>query len=105
MNHTEFVNAYGARSIRIEIDPVSAARYLSARLLLPLVMMPVLGVGVALAMTGWIWSGLSIVGIGIIVPRLLKRSAPHFILTQALQEESFYQEVTSANILRVLPRP
>lgn len=105
MNHTEFVSAYGTRSIRVEIDPGAAARYLSARLLLPLVMMPVLGVGVALALIGWIWSGLSILAIGIIVPRMLKRSAPHFILTQALQEERFYQEVTSANILRVLPLP
>lgn len=105
MNHSEFVHAYGARSIRVEIDPAAAARYLSARLLLPLVMMPVLGLGVALALTGWIWSGLAILAIGFIVPRMLKRGAPHFILTQALQEEQFYQEVTGADILRVSPLP
>lgn len=105
MTHNEFVNAYSARSIKVEIDPAAAARYLSARLLLPLVMLPVLGCGVALALTGWIWSGLTVIAIGIIAPRMIKRSAPHFILTHALQDERIYREVTAANILRVLPMP
>jgi len=101
MTHTEFVSAYGAGKIKIQIDPASAARYISARLLLPLVMMPVIGIGIALALTGHIWAGLAIIAAGIIVPRLIKRSAPHFILTQALQDEKIYGEVTRAGILQI----
>ena len=103
MTHSEFIDAYGKRKIKVEIDPAAAARYLSARLLLPLVILPVLGAGVALALTGWIWSGLTIIAIGIIAPRMIKRSAPHFVLTQALQDEQIYREVTGTNILRVFP--
>ena len=36
----------------------------------------------------------------IVVPRFIKRSAPRFILTQAIDDERFYLEVASADILR-----
>lgn len=104
MTHGEFVSAYGAGKIKVDIDPRNAARYISARLLLPLVMMPVLGIGIALALTGWIWTGVTVLVLGIITPRLIKRSAPHFVLTQALEDERIYQEVTQSNILRVTPK-
>ena len=103
MTHTEFINAYGTGKLKVEIDPKNAARFISARLLLPLVMMPVIGIGIALALTGWIYTGIAVLAFGIIAPRLIKRSAPHFILTQALQDEKIYAEVTQAGILRITP--
>lgn len=103
MNHAEFVGAYGAGKIKVDIDPRNAARYISARLLLPLVMMPVIGIGIALALTGWIWAGITVLALGIIVPRLIKRSAPHFVLTQALEDERIYREVMQSDILRITP--
>jgi hypothetical protein len=48
VTHDEFAEAYRAGSIRVEIDRAAAARYMSGRLLLPLVMLPILGIGVAL---------------------------------------------------------
>ena len=57
MTHTEFRNAYAAGRIRVDIDPGQAARYSSARLLLPFIMLPLLGTGVALALIGWIATG------------------------------------------------
>jgi len=101
MTHSEFVAAYTSGRIRVEIDPKTAARYISARLLLPFVAMPVLGIGVALALVGWIFTGLTIIAIGIIAPLLIKRSAPHFILTQALQDSALYDEVTRGGLMRV----
>lgn len=103
MTHTEFINAYGTGKLKVTIDPAAAAKYLSARLLLPLFMMPVLGIGVAIALVGWIWTGLAVIAIGFIAPRLIKRSAPHFVLTQALQDEKIYSEVTQAGILQITP--
>ena len=87
----------------MQIDPGAAARYVSARLLLPLVMLPVLGGGVALALVGWIWSGLAVLAAGIVIPRLIKRSASHFILIQVIDDERIYNEVTEAGVLRVHP--
>jgi hypothetical protein len=101
MTHAEFLRAYTAGKIKVDVEPAAAARYLSARLLLPFVMLPVLGCGVALALTGWIWTGLTIIAIGALAPRLIKRSAPHFALTQALQDERVYYELTQSNILRI----
>lgn len=101
MNHDEFTAAYSRDEIKVELDPHSASRYLSSRLLLPFVMMPVLGVGVALALIGWLFTGLAIVALGIVVPRLIKRSAPHFVFQQALKDPAIYEEVTRTGLLRV----
>ena len=103
LTHAEFRDAFQHRKIRVDVDPDGAARFLSARLLLPFVVLPVLGIGVALALMGWIWTGLTVIAVGIAAPRLIKRSAPHFILTQALGDERIYREVTKANILRISP--
>jgi hypothetical protein len=101
MTHPEFVAAYRRGEIRVEIEPKEAAQFVSARLLLPFVALPVLGAGVALALIGWIYTGLAIIAAGFMVPRLIKRSAPRFILTQALQDPAFYDEVTKSGPLRI----
>ena len=101
MNHAEFVAAYARGEIKVEVDPRGAARHLSARLLLPFVMMPVLGIGVALALVGWIFSGFAIIALGIIAPQLIKRSASHFLLTHALENAAIYEEVTRSGVLRI----
>ena len=103
MTHAEFISAYTRGEIKVELDPAGSASFLSARLLLPLFMMPVLGIGVALALIGWIFTGLLVIAAGIIVPRLIKRSAPHFVMTQALQDAAVYDEAVRAGILRVTP--
>lgn len=86
----------------MHIDRAAAARYLSARLLLPLVMLPILGIGVALALVGWIWTGLAIVAAGTIAPVIIKRSAPHFVITQALEDRTFYDDVVAKGLLELL---
>jgi len=103
MTHAEFVAAYARGEIRVEIDPKAAARHLSARLLLPFVMMPVVGIGIALALIGSFFLGFAIIALGIIIPQLIKRSAPHFLLTQALEDAGVYEEATRSELLRVTP--
>ena len=103
MTHGEFTAAYARGEIKVEVDPQVAARFVSARLLLPFVMMPVLGIGIALALVGWFFTGLGVIALGIIAPRLIKRSAPHFILTQALQDPALYEEATKSGLIRVTP--
>lgn len=101
LTHAEFTAAHARGGVKVEIDPKAAARYLSARLLLPFVMMPVLGIGVALALIGWIFTGFAVIAAGILAPQLIKRGAPHFVLTQALQDAAVYGEVTRTGLLRV----
>jgi hypothetical protein len=101
MTHAEFVQAYGEGALRVDIDRKAAARFVSARLLLPFVMLPVLGLGTALALTGWLWVGLSIIGIATLAPMLIKRGAPHFVMTQALEDERFYQDACEARLFEI----
>ena len=103
MTHAEFVAAYARGEIKVEIDPKAAARHLSARLLLPFVMMPIVGIGIAFALIGWFFLGLAIIALGIIIPQLIKRSAPHFLLTHALEDAGVYEEATRSELLRVTP--
>jgi hypothetical protein len=102
VSHAEFIEAYRAGSIRVQVDRAAAARYVSGRLLLPLVMLPVLGVGVALALTGWVWTGLALIGGGTLAPILIKRAAPHFVITQALQDRAFYDDVAASGLLQIV---
>jgi hypothetical protein len=103
MTHSEFVAAYSRGEIRVDFDRQAAARILSARLLLPFVMMPVVGIGVALALIGWIYTGLAVIALGFVVPRLIKRAAPGFLLQNALGDSQLYEELLRSNILRVSP--
>jgi len=102
--HHEFVTAIHEGRIKAHFDPKEAARYVSGQLLLPLVMMPVLGIGVALALTGWVWTGLLVIALGIILPRLIKRSAPHILILQALEDETVYRNLLSTNIMQIVTR-
>jgi hypothetical protein len=102
MTHAEFVEGYRAGSIRVRVDRAAAARYLSVRLLLPLVMLPVLGIGVGLALMGWIWTGLAVIAGGTLAPMLIKRTAPHFVITQALQDRAFYDDVAANGLLQIV---
>jgi hypothetical protein len=104
LTHREFVQACSEGRITVNFDPQAAAKFLSARLLLPLFMMPVLGLGVALALVGWLWTGLLVIALGIIVPRLIKRGAPHFLLQQMMDDEGLYREAVHAGIMQIVGR-
>jgi hypothetical protein len=104
LSHTEFIAAYRDGSIIVNFEPKAAARFLSGRLLLPLFMMPVLGIGVALALSGWIWTGLLVIALGIILPRLIKRGAPHFLMQQVLDDGNLYQELLRDGVIQLVRR-
>jgi hypothetical protein len=103
MSHAEFTEAYRSGAIRVNVDRSAAARYMSARLLLPLVMLPVLGIGVALALTGRIWTGLALIALATVAPILIKLTAPHFVITQALQDARFYDDAAAAGLFEIVP--
>jgi hypothetical protein len=101
VNHREFVEAYRAGAVRVEIDRKAAARFLSRRLLLPFVMLPVLGLGTGLALVGWLWSGFALIGAATLAAMLIKKSAPHFVLTQCLEDAAFHADAVTAGVLDV----
>lgn len=103
MTHEEFVAAYREGAIRVEVDRRAAARLMSDRLLLPFVLLPVLGIGVALALAGQLIAGAAVFIAGLGFRFLVRASSQGLVLNRALQDPAFYEEVKEKGILGVEP--
>lgn len=101
MTHEEFVAAYQAGRIRVTVDREAAARFVSGRAMLPLVLLPVLGLGVALALVGYIVAGVSVFLAAIGLRFLMRRSSDGFLLWRSLRDAEFYRQVVAAQVLSV----
>ena len=103
-DHSRFREDYAAGRITVHFDRDAAGRYVSARLMLPLFMLPLSGIGVALALTGWIWTGLIVIALAFVLPRLIKRSAPGFLMQQSLEDAQIYRELLATAVIRIEER-
>ena len=100
-DHAVYRNDYAAGRITVHFDRGAAGRYVSARLMLPLFMLPLSGIGVALALIGWIWTGLAVIALAFVLPRLIKRSAPGFLMQQSLEDAQIYRELIATRVIRI----
>lgn len=103
MTHGEFVAAYREGRIRVDVDRGAAARLVSDRLLLPFVLLPVLGAGVALALLGHLVAGASVFVAGLALRYIVRSSSRGFVLNRSLQDPRFYEEVKQKRILLIEP--
>jgi len=101
MTHEEFVAAYRQGRLRVQIDREAAARFVAGRAMLPLVLLPILGLGVALAMVGYVWSGVAVFLVALLIRFLVKRSSEGFLLWRALRDAEFYRQVLAARVLKI----
>ena len=100
MTHAEFIAAYREGRLQVQVDKSAAARMVSARLLLPFVLLPVMGLGVALALVGHFIVGALVFLAAITVRFAVRRSAPGFVLQRALADERFYAEALASGLLK-----
>ena len=101
MTHEEFVAAYHAGRIRVKIDRDAASRFVAGRAMLPLVLLPVLGLGVALALVGYLITGTVVFLAALLLRFLVRRSSDGFLLSRAVQDAEFYRQVVAAQVLTV----
>ena len=101
MTHQEFVAAYEAGRLRVRINRDAAARFVSGRAMLPLVLLPILGLAVALALVGYFVIGTIIFIAALLLRFLVKRSSDGFLVWRALRDPDFYQQVLAAGVLAV----
>ena len=101
MTHPEFVDGYKSGSLRLHVDRVAAARLMSARALLPFVLLPLLGLGVALALLGHLLAGIAVFLAAIGLLFLVRASSQGFVLARSLQDPAFYEEMRRKGILLV----
>ena len=102
MTHVEFVAAYREGRLRVQIDGDAAARFVSRRMLLPLFLLPVLGLAVALAITGFLWTGIGLFGAAMGFRYLVRRSGRGFVLSRALEDPQFYDQARAAGLIQSL---
>jgi uncharacterized membrane protein len=100
VTHAEFVAAYRERRLKVQVDKSAAARMVSARLMLPLVLLPVMGLGVALALVGYFVIGALVFLAALGLRYAVRRSAPGFVLQRALADERFYAEAIASGLLK-----
>jgi hypothetical protein len=84
MTHAEFVAAWREGRLRVEVDRKAAARAVSARLMLPFVLLPMMGAGVALALVGRYLIGAAVFLAAFGLRFAVRRSAAGFVLQRAL---------------------
>lgn len=101
MTHAEFAAAWREGRLRVEVDRKAAARVVSARLMLPLVLLPVMGAGVALALVGRYWIGAAVFLAALLLRLAVRRSSAGFILQRALEDERFYAEAVASGLLKL----
>ena len=101
MTHAEFVAAYRGGQLRVTVDAKSAAQLVSARLMLPFALLPVMGAGVALALLGRYFIGAAVFLAALALRFAVRRSAGGFVLQRALADERFYAEAMASGLVRV----
>lgn len=104
MTHQEFVDAYRAGRIRVQVNRQAAARFVAGRAMLPLVLLPIMGLGVALAIVGHYIVGGAIFIAALLLRFLVRRSSDGFLVYRALRDPEFYREAYTAQVLRVEER-
>jgi len=100
MTHAEFVAAYREGRLQAQVDKAAAARMVSARLMLPFALLPVMGLGVALALVGHFIVGALVFLAALALRFAVRRSAPGFVLQRALADERFYAEALASGLLK-----
>jgi len=100
MTHAEFVAAWREEKVRVTVSQ-DAASFVSARLLLPFLLLPVFGIAVAIALVGYVVAGLLLFVAGLAFRFFVRRSAPGFVLQRAIASERFYDEARARGLLHV----
>lgn len=101
MTHADFLRAYREGTIQVSVDRAAAARLMSSRLLLPFVLLPLLGLSVALALTGYLFTAIAVFVATLGVRFLVRKSSQGFVLNRSLQDPAFYAEAVASGVVLV----
>jgi hypothetical protein len=101
VSHDSFQAGIAAGRMRVVINPKLARRFVSQRLLLVVFLLPLIGVGVVLALAGNLWLGGGMVALGVIANRVLMRQAGKITLHLALRDARAYEAATQGGVMEV----
>lgn len=99
--HEEFRNGVRRGRFRIVINPQLARPYVVQRTRVNGLAILLIGAGAVLALGGWAWTGLVLVGLGIAINRLTRAQAANILLHLAERDAAVYAEATQGGIMEV----
>ncbi len=99
--HAEFRAGVPTGRFHLIVNPERAQKYVKHRLFVMGIALPLLGIGAALALSGYLWAGLPMVVTGFLLPRVVKAHAPKILLHLAMTDEKTYFEAMEYEILEV----
>jgi hypothetical protein len=97
----EFRAGMPAGRFRLVVNPKLARRWVAQRLLLMVLVLPVIGVGIALVLMRQTWPGALLVLAGVLLNRAVMWQAPKILLHFALQDAKAYEAVTQSGVMEV----
>jgi hypothetical protein len=101
ITHAEFCRGLSAGEFHLIVDPVKSRKYIRQRLFLLPLMLPVVGIGAALAISGHPWIGLALILGGGFVHRIVTHQAPKILLHLAIKDPRTYFEAIEYEMLEV----
>lgn len=108
MNHQEFVEAYRSGTANYFMAQEIAASEINRRLWLPLVKLPVIGIGVAMVLLSiqyhsnlLMFAGALVFIFGVAAPILIKKNAIPTLLYMALHDGEVYEDLRQSGVLEV----
>lgn len=99
--HAEFRAGLPMGRFRLVVDPKLARRFVAQRLMLMVVLMPVIGVGIALVLIGKTGLGALLVFGGVALHRIVRWQAPKILVQMATQNPAVYEAVTQQGVMEV----
>jgi hypothetical protein len=104
VGHEEFRSGVPAGRFHLIVNPERAQKYIRHRLFVVGISLPLLGIGAALAISGYLWAGLPMVAVGFLLPRVVKAQAAKILLHLAMTDAKTYHESIEYEILEVRQR-
>ncbi|MGH6639461.1 MAG: hypothetical protein ACREXN_12530 [Polaromonas sp.] len=101
VSHQAFRAGLPAGRFRLIVNPERAQKYVKHRLFVVGISLPLVGIGAALALSGYPWVGLPMIIVGALLPRVIKAHAAKILLHLALHDAKIYQEALDYEILEV----
>ena len=100
-SYKAFCAGLPAGRFHLIVNPERAQKYIRHRLFVVGLALPVIGIGTALAWSGYLWAGFPMVAVGVLFPRVVKAHAAKILLHLVLREEKTYREALDFEIMEV----
>jgi hypothetical protein len=101
VSHEDFVAGLPVGRFRLIVNPQRAYRFVAHRLFLNGVSVPLLGLGIALGLVGYIWPAAIICVIGFGLRRLVKAQAANILLHLVQKDAKTYYDTIEFEIMEV----